>query len=115
MSYKDELIKLIETYPDATAEEYCKLIADATGVQTSKATMYKNLHDLGKVFVRNKIHWPSYKDELIQLVEQHPNATIVKYCELVANATGIKVSESAMRSNFKKLQEQGLGRKSNHP
>jgi transposase len=108
MSYKDELIKLIEKYPDATAAEYCKLIADATGVQTSKTTMYKNLHDLGKGMVRKKNRWPPYNDELIELVKKYPNATAKRHRELLANVTGVQVSESAIHRNLGNLRKRGL-------
>jgi hypothetical protein len=45
-----------------------------------------------------------YKDQLIQVVRQNPNASIEEYCELFADATGTRrISRSAMRAKLKKL------------
>jgi hypothetical protein len=49
-----------------------------------------------------------YKDQLILLVKQHPEANLVKYAELLAAATGVRLHKGTIH---KYLQNLGLSRK----
>jgi transposase len=51
-------------------------------------------------------------DQLTQLVRKYPNATCKEYCELFAEATGMRLSRTKM---FGRLQKLGLSRKEQKP
>jgi hypothetical protein len=53
--------------------------------------------------LREISHPMIYKDELIMLVEKYPGLSMAKYCDLLAEATGIRIGRSTMYCNFKKL------------
>jgi hypothetical protein len=44
-----------------------------------------------------------YKDKLMQVVKQYPKANLAEYCELFAEVTGIRISESIMHRKLKKI------------
>jgi transposase len=51
-----------------------------------------------------------YRDSLVAIYEQKPDATLAEYCELLADATGLWVSQSTM---CRTLQRLNLPRKKN--
>lgn len=52
-----------------------------------------------------------YKEQLMAIYEQHKDATLAEYCELLADATGLWVSPSTL---CRTLQTLNLGRKKRH-
>ncbi len=44
-----------------------------------------------------------YKDQLVAIFEQHPDATLAEYCELLFDETGLWVSQSTMCRTFQRL------------
>ncbi|MBW4554259.1 MAG: transposase [Aphanocapsa sp. GSE-SYN-MK-11-07L] len=51
-----------------------------------------------------------YTAQLMAIYKKHPDATLAEYCELLADATGLWVSQSTMCRTFQKLN---LPRKKN--
>jgi len=51
-----------------------------------------------------------YRDSLVAIYEKQPDATLAEYCELLADATGLWVSQSTM---CRSLQRLNLPRKKN--
>ena len=45
----------------------------------------------------------AHKDQLMAIVEKQPDATLAEYCELLADATGLWVSQSTMCRTFQRL------------
>lgn len=52
----------------------------------------------------------AYRDQLVAIYEKTPDATLAEYCELLADATGLWVSQSTM---CRTLQRLNLPRKKN--
>ena len=44
-----------------------------------------------------------YKDQLLAIVEQHPDATLAEYCEMLADETGFWVSVPTMCQTLQRL------------
>ena len=44
-----------------------------------------------------------YKEQLLAIVAQHPDATLIEYCEMLADETGFWVSVSTMCQTLKRL------------
>ncbi len=100
----DQLRMLVKEYPDASAREYSELLAAATGIHISRDAMGYRLKKLG---LSRKKPQPS-NDQLMLIVKEYPDASIPKYCELLAAATGIRISQVVLLSRLQKL---GLSRK----
>jgi transposase len=96
----DQLRMLVKEYPDASAREYSELFAAATGIQISRSAMGYRLQKLG---LSRKEQKPS-NDQLMLLVKEYPDASITKYSELLAAATGIRLSKSALSHRLQKLE-----------
>jgi transposase len=100
----DQLTRLVEEYPDATLTEYCELFAKETGTPIGRNTMARRLRKLG---LSRKDQRYSI-DQLTLLTQQYPDATAIEYCELLAAATGIRISRDTLLRRLRKL---GLSRK----
>jgi len=61
LAYQDQLLALIEKYPDLTLEQYCECFADETGVWVSQSTMCRALQQLGLPRKKNTASHPSPK------------------------------------------------------
>ena len=44
-----------------------------------------------------------YKEQLLTIVEEHPDATLAEYCEMLADETGFWVSVPTMCQTLKRL------------
>lgn len=53
LEYKEQLLTLVEQYPDATLAEYCELLADETGLWVSVSTMCQTLKRLNRPRKKN--------------------------------------------------------------
>lgn len=53
-----------------------------------------------------------YKDQLLAIYEQHPDATLAEYCELLFDETGLWVSQSTMCRTLQRLKQPRKKRRS---
>jgi transposase len=102
--FDDQLIRLVQKYPDATVEDYCELLTDETGIPITKGSLLPRLRKLGLSKKPPKVS----NDQLLLLVQQDPDASAADYCKLLVKMTGIQVSPGTVGISLKKL---GLSKK----
>jgi transposase len=95
----DQILLLIQQYPDATVKEYCELLANTTGMRISRTNMTCRMQKLG---ISRKGRKTS-DEQLMILAQRYPDATFKEYCELLAQETGIQVDQSTMSTTMRKL------------